>query len=76
MSKERPEIVTDRHLLFLDNLRKSGKINMWGAGSYVAKQFGITQKEAGIITTYWMDTFSDRHPKMIQNDLYQWTTDK
>lgn len=59
----RPEIVTDEHLEYLDDLRESGVTNMFSAGSYVKRDFGVTNQEAGSIVGYWMDTFSERHAK-------------
>lgn len=45
---ERPEIVEDEHLVFLDELRESGDINMWGAVPYLLDTFGnISEEEAG-----------------------------
>ena len=55
----RPEIVTDRHLEYLDNLRKRGSINMFGAAVYLAGAFGLTKPECKEILLYWMDTFGN-----------------
>jgi len=63
MSKiEKPEIVTDEHLEYLDDLRDSGVTNMFSAGRYVENAFPVSKEEAGDIIIYWMHTFSDRHP--------------
>ena len=59
----RPEIVTDEHLEYLDDLRESGVTNMFGAGEYLCADFDITAKESHGILQYWMSTFSKRHPK-------------
>lgn len=58
---ERPDFVTDEHLEYLDDLRESGATNMFGAGSYVMRDFGVTSLEANKIVGYWIGTFSDRH---------------
>ena len=58
---EKPEIVTDDHLEYLDNLRESGVTNMYGAGAYLKKSFMLSQKEASAILVYWMETFGTRH---------------
>jgi hypothetical protein len=58
---ERPEIVEDDHLAYLDALRKSGLVNMFGASKHLTKEFGIMISEARIILTYWMESFSERH---------------
>jgi len=57
----RPDIVTDEHLEYLDDLRDSGDTNMFGAGSWVRQEFGFTEKESRLIVGYWKDTFTDRH---------------
>jgi hypothetical protein len=61
MDHERPEGVTDEHLEYLDELRESGETNMFGAGPYVMRQFGVTRPEAHKILGYWMQTFAERH---------------
>lgn len=60
---ERPSIVEDRHLTYLDALRESGTANMFGAGPYVQRRFGITADDASAILSYWMDSVSERHAK-------------
>lgn len=47
---------------FLDNLRESGAINMFGAGPYVQDTFGLDRREARDLVLEWMETFSTRHP--------------
>lgn len=46
---------------FLDNLRASGTINMFGAGHYVQDVFGCDRFEARDLVIEWMETFSERH---------------
>ena len=58
---EKPEILTDDHLLYLDDLRESGIINMYFAGSYLQDEFDMTKEEASQVLSYWMRTFSERH---------------
>lgn len=50
----------DEVLEFLDILRDSGKINMFGAPPYVAKTFKVSNPDARTLTSYWMKTFEDR----------------
>ncbi len=59
----RPSIVTDDHLSFLDDLRDSGVTNMYGAPAYLVDEFGLDHEGARDVTSYWMLTFSERHPK-------------
>lgn len=54
---ERPDIVRDEHLEYLDKLRESGKVNMVGARSYVENEFDLEKEEAKEILTYWMESF-------------------
>lgn len=55
--KERPEIVTDDHLVYLDELRESGETNMFGAGEYIQDYFDVSKNDANTILIYWMQTF-------------------
>ncbi len=58
---EKPGVVTDEHLQFLDELRDSGVTNMYGAVGYVQDEFNIPMVEARAILTYWMESYSERH---------------
>ena len=58
---DRPDIVRDAHLIFLDNLRESGITNMFGAGPYVQETFGVDEDQAKTILVYWMESFTERH---------------
>jgi len=60
---ERPDIVDDEHLEYLDSLRESGVTNMYGARPYLMDAFGIESKPAGEILAYWMKSFSERKAK-------------
>lgn len=62
---ERPEIVKEKHLTYLDMLRESGVTNMYGAGIYLEKKFKVSRDNANKILRYWMNTFSERHAKSI-----------
>jgi len=61
---DRPDFVKDEHLIYLDDLRKSGKINMFGARPYLIDAFPeLSEGQARKVLSYWMETFSARHPK-------------
>jgi hypothetical protein len=47
---------------FLDDLRESGAVNMFGAGQFVQEAFDVDRREARTLVGEWMDTFSERHP--------------
>jgi len=46
---------------FLDDLRESGIVNMFGATPYVQEAFGVKKMEARELVVEWMKTFSERH---------------
>jgi uncharacterized protein YciI len=54
MSDDRPKVVTDAHLEYLDELRASAVTNMLGAGPYLVQRFGVTRRESHEILGYWM----------------------
>jgi len=61
---ERPEFVTEEMLLFLDSVRESGEINMFGAALWVGEMFPeLTKSQSRKVHVYWMKTFGERHPK-------------
>lgn len=50
----KPEIVTDKHMKYLDDLRESGATNMFMAGQYLEYDFDINKRDARTILLYWM----------------------
>ena len=42
---------------FLDRLRESGQINMFGAGPVVQSEFGFDKREARSLVMEWMGGF-------------------
>ena len=42
---------------YLNELRESGKTNMFGAGSYLQEEFGLDKKEAREVLKAWMKQF-------------------
>lgn len=54
---DRPEKCKTVHLEFLDDLRKSGVTNMFGAVPYLTEVFDLSKDEASKILVYWMKTF-------------------
>lgn len=55
----KPNIVILEHLEYLDELRESGVTNMWGATTHLQDEFYLDKKDAGIILSYWMKSFSN-----------------
>lgn len=48
---------------FLDSVRESGTINMFGAAPYVQESFDVDRGEAKKLLLEWMDTFAERMKK-------------
>jgi len=48
---------------YLDKLRDSALINMFGAGSYLMDEFDISKKDARSILSEWMQTYHTRNGK-------------
>lgn len=55
----KPSGVTDEHLEYLDELRESGRTNMFGAVPFLQNEFDLDRAEAEEILAYWMQ--SERH---------------
>ncbi len=45
---------------YLDDLRESGQVNMFGSGVYLQEAFGLTRYEAKDVVLEWMKTFGER----------------
>jgi len=56
----KPQGLTDEHLEYLDELRQSGRTNMFGAAPYIQMEFGLERDDAKAYLLYWMRTFSAR----------------
>jgi len=55
------ENVAGGMLQFLDALRDSGAVNMFGAAPYLQEAFPeLTRGQARKMLFHWMDTFSER----------------
>jgi len=49
--------MNEEHRQFLEELRDSGEVNMWGAASYIEKEFELEPQEAKDILTDWIRSF-------------------
>ena len=47
---------------YLDQLRESGVTNMYGAGAYLIRTYGISREESHDILGSWMRTFNEDDP--------------
>ena len=58
----RPDFVTEEMLIFLDELRDSGKTNMYGAGPYIWRKYPhFSSRQSTMLLVYLMNTYSERH---------------
>lgn len=54
---------------FLIELRDSGETNMFGAGSYLQEEFGMTRYQAKEALLEWMRSFTVTHPANADTPL-------
>ena len=58
---EKPEYLTEEHLLYLDQLRESGVTNMFGAVPFILLQFpALSEPQAKQVLIYWMKSCAVR----------------
>lgn len=56
----RPAIVQNEHLEYLDELRESGVTNMFGARPYLQDEFEeLNSSDAQTVLIYWMESFGN-----------------
>lgn len=60
-------VANEDHLNYLDELRESGVVNMFGAGPYLEEEFDLSKQEARTILKEWMNTFGERHGESQSN---------
>lgn len=53
------EVTIGLHFTYLDNLRDSGKTNMFAAGNYLVRDRGLSDADANHVLGLWMDTFKE-----------------
>ena len=49
--------MTKEQQKFLEDLKESGKINMYGAGTYLMDRFGLDKREARTVMIEWMNSY-------------------
>ncbi len=55
----KPEFMQDKHLSYLNVVRESGLINMFGVAPYLVCEFPeLNKRKARAVLSYWMQTFS------------------
>jgi len=50
----------------LDDLRESGEINMYGAPRWLEDNYGLSKKDARQVFKAWADSFTKRHPPIVE----------
>lgn len=53
-------MTTNKYWIFLENLRKSGVTNMFGAAPYLQKAFKLSEKESQRILAEWMKNYDPK----------------
>jgi len=48
-----------KQFAYLVQLRDSGETNMWGAATYLRREFGYTQDEANKVFLAWIASFKE-----------------
>ena len=48
----------NKYWIYLENLRRSGITNMFGAGPYLMEEFGLSSSEAREILADWMENYN------------------
>lgn len=48
----------NKYWIYLENLRRSGETNMYGATPYLQEAFGLTKSEARRILADWMSNYN------------------
>lgn len=49
---------TNEYWIYLENLRRSGIVNMFGAAPYLEADFGLDKREARKILAEWMNNYN------------------
>ena len=48
----------NKYWIYLENLRRSGITNMYGAGPYLQSAFGLERREASEVLSDWMRNYN------------------
>jgi len=56
----KPEGMTQEHFEYLDDLRDSGRTNMFGAAAYLEDEMDVPRMDARKFVVHWMETFESR----------------
>jgi hypothetical protein len=53
-------MTTNKYWIFLEELRKSGVTNMFGAAPYLVEEFSLSIEEARNILVEWMENYNSK----------------
>lgn len=53
-------MTNNKYWIYLEKLRRSGETNMYGAGPYIKKAFGVSIREARDILADWMEHYDPK----------------
>ncbi len=53
-------MTTNKYWIFLEELRKSGVTNMFGATPYLVEEFNLSNDEATDILVDWMNNYNPK----------------
>ncbi len=48
----------NKHWIFLEKLRRSGAVNMYGSAPYLEEAFGMERQEAVRVVSEWMKNYN------------------
>jgi len=48
----------NKHWIFLERLRRSGVVNMYGSAPYLEEAFGMERQEAVSVVSEWMKNYN------------------
>ncbi len=51
-------MTTNKYWIYLEQLRRSGETNMYGAAPYLACEFGLDSRDAREILADWMKNYN------------------
>jgi hypothetical protein len=54
-----PTVLTDEIAEYLDHLRDTGLVNMFGAAPYIESEFGISRMDAKTALIEWMNSYGN-----------------
>lgn len=60
-------MTTNKHWIFLEQLRRSGIVNMFGAVPYLMDEFGLTNSQAKRILLCWMESYNPKDYEEMDN---------